>query len=101
MALDDVILKVLSPRGVIKDVDDVRSVGGLASLEGKKVGILDNTKSGGNELLPFVKEAISNKIKNVEMKTWKVPFGLSQEIKDPRLREIADYADGVIALMGD
>lgn len=96
-----VTLRVLNPRGKLRDIDRIKGASKGIDLSGKKIGVLDNTKSGGDELLPYVLENLRKKVPGIQIKIWNIPFALSPEVKEPRLREIADYADAVIGLMGD
>ncbi len=96
-----VTLKVLNPRGKESEIAQISATQQLKDLSGKKIGILNNTKSGGNALLPYVEESLKRRIPYIELRTWNVPFMLSPDVKAPRLKEIADYSDGVIALMAD
>ena len=94
-------LEVLNPRGEISGAEMFGASQGLGDLNGRKIGILNNTKSGGDLLLPYVLEAIKGQHPDVEFKEWRVPFMLDPAEKAPRLKEVAEYADGVIALTGD
>ncbi len=101
MQRNEVSLKVLNPRGNIPQVTTTSISERLSSLSGKKIGVLDNTKTGGEALLPYLEQALKRQVPTIQLRTWKVPFMMSPELKEPRLREIADYSDGVIALTGD
>jgi hypothetical protein len=97
----NVTLKVLNPRGTEPEVSQSPLSSQLNDLKGKRIGILNNTKSGGNELLPYVQEDLKRRIPDLEMREWNVPFMLSPDSKAPRLKEIAEYSDAVVALMAD
>jgi len=101
METSNVTLKVLNPRGTEPEISHAPATSQLSDMKGKKIGILNNTKSGGNELLPYVQADLKRRISDVEMHEWNVPFMLAPDSKAPRLKEIADYSDGVIALMAD
>jgi hypothetical protein len=101
MEIRNVTLKVLNPRGMEPEISQTRATSQLSDLKGKRIGILNNTKSGGNELLPYVQGDLKRRIPDVEMREWDVPFMLAPESKAPRLKEIANYSDAVIALMAD
>jgi hypothetical protein len=58
-------------------------------------------KSGGGALLPHIEEALKSEIPDIELRIWSVPFAASPEEKAPRLKEMAEYSDGVFAIMGD
>ena len=97
----EIKLEVLNPRGEISGAAAFDASQGLDDLNGRKIGILNNTKSGGDLLLPYVLQAIKGGHPDVEFKEWRIPFQLDPEDKAPRLKEVAAYADGVIALTGD
>ena len=99
--MNEVTLKVFSPRAEVESVSQVSSSARLGDLTGKKIGILNNGKSGGEMLLPYIEEALKKRIRDIELRTWKVPFAHPPDIKKRALREIAEYSEGVIALMGD
>ena len=101
MSSESTQLEVINPRGALPDVRKIEASIGLKELNGKKIGILNNTKTGGDLLLPYVLESLKKRAPHVEFQEWRVPFQLDPDLKPPRLQEIADYADGVIALTGD
>lgn len=94
-------VEVLSPRGELPEGAQYAASDGLPDLNGRKIGILNNTKSGGDLLLPYVLDALREQAPGVEFREWRVPFQLDPAEKAPRLEELAQYADGVIALTGD
>lgn len=93
-------LSILSPRGE-RSAGTTGGVEALGGLQGKRIGILNNTKSGGDLLLPYVLESIKARVPGVEFREWRIPFQLDPKLKAPRLEELARYSDGVIALTGD
>ena len=102
--MSKVTMRVLNPRAEIEvrtDVPQVSASPRLGNLDAKKIGILFNGKSGGEMLLPYVKEAIKNRVTDVEFRQWLVPFAEIPSVKLPVIKEVAEYSDGVIALMGD
>ncbi len=96
-----VTLSVFSPRGVVESIPQVSASPRLADLTGAKIGIINNGKSGGEMLLPYLEEALRERIGGVELRTWRIPFAWSADTKESRLKEVSEYGDGVIALMGD
>ncbi|MDO8472898.1 MAG: hypothetical protein Q7T05_03685 [Dehalococcoidia bacterium] len=94
-------LEVLNPRGNAVRHMQTPVSSSLKSLNGKKIGVLDNGKPAGKMLFPFVEEALKERFPDIQMRTWSVPLDLSPELKEPRLKEIAEYSDAVIALLGD
>jgi len=101
MRMSRVMLTVFNPRAELKSIPQVSISPRLGKLTGKKIGILNNSKAGGEMLLPYLEEALKKCVPDVELRTWRVLFAHSQDGKEPKLREIAEYADGVIALTGD
>ncbi|MFC1961981.1 hypothetical protein ACFLWN_02925 [Chloroflexota bacterium] len=73
----------------------------LESLSGRKIGIINNTKHGGEILWPYVAEALQKQLPDAELRTWRIHFAFPPSRKEPLLREVVDYSDAVIALMGD
>ena len=96
-----VILKVLNPRGRVAELEEKAASHRLDSLNNKKIGVLSNTKNGGEILWPYLEEALKKRAPGIQFRTWRVHFGLALESKEPVLREIAENSDAVIALMGD
>ena len=94
-------LRVLNPRGKVSRTPQSLVSPGLGKLTGKKIGILWNGKPMGEVLLPFVEEALKKQLPNTEIRKWIVPISQSDDLKAPKIKEIAEYADGVIALVGD
>ena len=101
MQTHNITLRVLSPRGGRPEIDEISAVSPLGRLDGKKIGILNNAKSGGEEIISYIKEELQSRVPNIRLRDWRVPFALSPGKKEPRLKEIAEYSDGVLALMGD
>jgi hypothetical protein len=96
-----ITLTVLNPRGDIESSLLVSPAARLNNLAGKNIGILFNGKPGGKMLLPYVEEVLKRRFCDIELQTWNVPFAQAQNAKLPALKELAAYADGVIALLGD
>ena len=101
MPMSEVTLQVFNPRAEVESVPQISASPRLGSLAGKKIGILKNGKTGGEMLLPYLEETLKKRIRDVELRTWFVPFARPPEVKEPMLTEIAEYGDGAIALMGD
>ncbi len=94
-------LEILNPRGKTIVQSQSIVVNHLESMSGKKIGVLDNNKPGGKMLFPYVKESLKRRFPDTEIRTWSVPLDLSPELKAERIKEIVQYSDGVIALLGD
>ena len=99
--MSEVTLQVLNPRAEVERMPQVSASPRLGSLTGRKIGILNNGKTGGEMLLPYLEETLKKRISDVELRTWVVPFARPPEVKEPILTEIAEYGDGVIVLIGD
>jgi hypothetical protein len=97
---DTITLNVLNPVSDVHVVNTSTSTR-LSSLEGKRIGILENNKPGALMLLPFLQQGIKKQVPHVEMRVWKIPRHWSEAEKEPLLREIAGYGDAFIGLMGE
>ena len=96
-----VTLRVFNPRAEVESTPQVAALPRLSALTGKKIGIISNGKPGGEMLLPYLEETLKKRIPDVELRKWLVPFAESPDFKEPRLKEAAEYGDGVIVLIGD
>lgn len=94
-------LKVMNPRGEAEAIKKVALSPRLPSLQGRKIGILQNTKPGGDMLLPYVQDALKARFPGIEFRKWTVPHHMLPDEKTQALKEIVAYSDGVIALIGD
>ncbi len=101
MGVSKVTLTVFNPRAEVESVAQAAALSRLDNLAGKKIGVLCNGKPGAEMLLPYIQEALKKRIRDVEFRTWLVPMLERPEVKEPKLKEIAEYSDGVIALTGD
>ncbi len=101
MPASRVSLSVWSRRGEVGGAAQVSSQARLADLRGKKIGILNNGKAGGEMLLPYLEAALKDRIPGVELRRWLIPFAAAADAKEPKLKEMAEYADAIIALTGD
>ena len=101
MQVSKVTLNVFNPRAEFESIPQVSVSPRLDKLTGKRIGILSNGKAGGEMLLPYLEEALKKRIPDIELRMWRVGFARLPDAKEPILKEIAEYADGVIALMGD
>ena len=101
MEKNEVTLEVLNPRGEVESTPQVSASPRLGSLAGKKIGIVTNGKPGGEMLLPYVQEEMMKRIPGIEFRKWLAPHQVSPAVKEPILKEVVAYADGVIALTGD
>jgi hypothetical protein len=95
-----VTLNILSPRGEIFAPPIKPISARLSSLEGKKIGILNNSKAGANALQPYLEEALKQAIPKIELRTWGIPFNVYPD-KEKDLKALADWSDAVIGILGD
>ena len=101
MGNEKLTLEVLNPRGKGPKISEISASRRLSSLSSKKIGIIYNTKPGGEILIPYLKAALRRRFPDIEFPMWEVNYAQSPEFKEPILKEIAECSDGVIALMGD
>ena len=94
-------LQVMNPRGKTSQVVKKPISPRLETLESKKIGVINNTKSGGQILWPYVEADLKKRYPGIEFQSWRIGFAFLQERKEPLLREVADYADAVVGHMGD
>lgn len=95
-----VTLTVMNPRAEIQGAKPIPLSPRLRSLEGKKIGLINNTKDSAQLLQPELEKALKEAIPGVQLKSWSIyyrPF----ENKDKALTEAAQASDGVILLLGD
>jgi hypothetical protein len=93
-------LPVLNPRGKLLEKVTRRAASRhLDDLNGKKIGVLNNTHPGGEILWPYVEEALKERLPNIEMRSWKVPHRFPAERKEPNIKALAEFSDAVIASM--
>ncbi|MBI4080987.1 MAG: hypothetical protein HY423_00110 [Candidatus Lambdaproteobacteria bacterium] len=94
-------LEVMSPRGEPPALAPITPVVPVRAWRGKRLGILNNTRAGGVALLPFLLAGLRQRLPDVPIRTWEVPFPLDAEAKAPLLARIAAESDAVIALTGE
>ncbi|MAG14673.1 MAG: hypothetical protein CL874_02155 [Dehalococcoidales bacterium] len=93
-------MQVLNPRGkLLQKVTRKATSRRLNDLNGKKIGILNNTFPGGEVLWPYIEEALKKRIPNIELRSWIVPHRYPSERKEPQIRELTEFSDAVIASM--
>ena len=94
-------LGVLSPVAPDEDIPQIAATATLRKFQGARIAILNNIKPGADMLQPYLEKELRKRIPDVEIKSWRVPFSTPQPEKDLMLAEIAEFADGVIAGVGD
>ncbi len=60
-------LKVLSPRGIVKESEKITMPTGLQDLTGKRVGLFWNGKPGGDILMTRIAGRLQERFKNVKV----------------------------------
>lgn len=100
MASGSVTLKVLNPRAEVQKVKPVPISPRLQSLEGKKIGLINNTKLGADILQPELEKVLRETIPTVQLRSWVVSH-VDFENKGKTLKEIAKASDGIILFLGD
>ena len=98
MSKSSVELTVCNPRGGLETPAMVSPSPRLQSLNGKKIGVLMFSLWGLAEtLLPQLKDALRKRVDRIEFREWSAFMPL--ESKEARLKEIAEYSDGIIVLL--
>jgi hypothetical protein len=100
IAASPFMLTVMNPQAEIKEIKEVPPSARIRSLDGKKIGLINNTKLGATMLQPEIEKTIRVLFPNVQLKSWiisHVPF----EDKSKALKEVAQASDGVILFLGD
>ncbi|MEJ2247854.1 MAG: hypothetical protein P8Y80_17545, partial [Acidobacteriota bacterium] len=91
-------LTVCNPRGGSKTLPVVSPSPRLHSLNGKKIGVLVFSLWGLAEtVLPQLKDALRKQVGRIEFREWSALMPV--ESRDARLKEIAEYSDGIIVLL--
>lgn len=93
-------LKVLDPRAELFSNPASPINPRLKSLDGKKIGILNNTKPGADYFQPYLLQVLKESYPTIEFKVWKISYNDYPKKADD-LKAIAAWSDGVIGLLGD
>jgi hypothetical protein len=93
-------LRVNNPRGEFESLRMVSPSPRLKSLDGKKIGILKFGTGAGlaEELLPQLEDALRKRVSRIDFREW--PAFIAPELREARSKEIAEYSDGIIVLLG-
>lgn len=94
-------LSVLIPVAADEDIPQVAATATLANISSARIAILNNIKPGADMLQPYLEKELQKRAPGVQLRSWRVPFSTPQPEKDLLLAEIAEFADGVIAGVGD
>jgi hypothetical protein len=93
-------LKVFNPRGKTETLPRFSPSPRLKDLNGKKIGILKFGGAGSwsDKLIPLFEEILKKRTDNIQFREWtSVGSALSREA---RFKEIVEYSDGVIVMLG-
>ena len=93
-------LKVLDPRGELFSTPAAPINPRIKTLEGKKIGILNNTKPGADYFLPYLMQVLKETYPTIEFKEWKISYN-DYPNKANDLKNLAAWSDAVIGLLGD
>jgi len=99
-AAGQVELKVLDPRAELMSTPAAPINPRLKTLEGKKIGILNNTKPGADYFQPVLMQALKETYPTIEFRVWNISYN-DYPNKANELKELAAWSDGVIGLLGD
>jgi hypothetical protein len=99
MPKNDIKLKVHNPRGKIERVPRFPASPRLKGINGKKIGVLKFGVWGITEKLwPRLEDALKERSENVQFRDWSFMGGPAS--REARLKEIIEYSDGVIVMLG-
>jgi hypothetical protein len=99
MPKNDIKLKVHNPRGKIERVPRFTASPRLKGINGKKIGVLKFGVWGITEKLwPRLEDALKERSENVQFREWSFMGGPAS--REARLKEIIEYSDGVIVMLG-
>jgi hypothetical protein len=99
-AAGQVELKVLDPRAELMSTPAAPINPRLKTLEGKKIGILNNTKPGADYFQPYIMQVLKETYPKIEFKAWNISYN-DYPNKADDLKALAAWSDGVIGLLGD
>lgn len=100
IAGSQVTLTVMNPRAELQGPKPIPLSPRLRSLNGLRIGLINNTKENAALLQPELEKAIKAILPKVEIKSWSIsyrPF----ENKERALEEAAKGSDAIILFIGD
>jgi hypothetical protein len=98
MSEKDTKLEVHNPRGRIERAPRFSAAPRLKSINGRKIGVLKFGVWGITEKLwPRLENALKKKAEDVQFREWSF---MSPASREERLKEITEYSDGVIVMLG-
>ena len=99
-AASQVTLTVMNPRADLQGPTPIPLASRLRTLEGRRIGLINNTKENATLLQPELEKALREMLPSAKLKSWSIsyrPF----ENKNRALEEPAKDSDGIILLFGD
>jgi hypothetical protein len=99
-AESQVTLTVMNPRADLQGPTPIPLAPRLRTLEGQRIGLINNTKENATLLQPELEKALQEMLPSAKLKSWSIsyrPF----ENKNRALEEPAKDSDGIILLFGD
>jgi hypothetical protein len=93
-------LEVLDPRAEHLTQPPAPISRRLDSLSENKIGILNNTKEGARVFQPYLMKLLKEAEPNLQLRIWTVPYN-DYAGKEKHLREMVEWSDAVIGLIGD
>jgi hypothetical protein len=95
-----VTLTVMNPRAELQGPKLIPLSPRLLSLDGQRIGLINNTKDNATLLQPELEKALRELLPKVKIKSWSIsyrPF----ENKERALEEAAKGSDAIILFVGD
>jgi len=95
----NVKLEVLNPRGKVEKIPRFPASPRLRSLNGRKIGVLRFGVWGiTDKLWPLCEQALKKRVDDIQFREWSSMGGPGS--REARLKEIVEYSDGVIVMLG-
>jgi hypothetical protein len=99
MSENDIKLKVRNPRGKIETTPRFPASPRLKNINGKKIGVLKFGVWGITEKLwPYLEKALKERSGDIQFREWSYMGGPAS--REDRIKEITEYSDGVIVMLG-
>jgi hypothetical protein len=95
-----VTLTVMNPRADLQGPAPIPLAPRLRTLEGRRIGLINNTKENATLLQPELEKALREKLPSAQLQSWSIsyrPF----ENKNRALEEAAKDSEAIILLFGD